>query len=464
MKIPSLNNERHEIIIPSTGEKLLFKPFSISDIQELKNAIKSNEDLTYYKTFIKILRKCFLNKDNIIIENWTSFDIDFVFMKIRSKSFEEKLEILFTCTDDNKTKIPIKINFDEIKVEIKEDDKIINITEDKNGNLIGVKLKYPSIKKLISYGEDKKIDDTIEGAIELIYDNLDYVFLGKEKYTEFSKKDFTEFISETTREQFEKVHNFFLNIPKIRYIDKIINPNTGVENNIILEGLDSFTNLFDINQSKSDVDRFELLKKCSEQTDKEIKSAYNESQKIYEIAKNYGLFIRVWKIKSGWFSSVWGTYYGGIILKDSDKFSFLLTALENDNQMAQHNLKKNEYTDPFSCRNIPEFDKRNSYINFFSPQCLKILIENFKNELDELLELEQQSKYEVSIKNFAKDVANGRRGSSRIDPNSFETVLKRFPNFSEFQEASISKLSEINTISRTVATELKEYIIEYYNK
>ena len=47
-------------------------------LQELKNAIKSNEDLTYYKTFIKILRKCFLNKDNIIIENWTSFDIDFV--------------------------------------------------------------------------------------------------------------------------------------------------------------------------------------------------------------------------------------------------------------------------------------------------------------------------------------------------------------------------------------------------
>ena len=55
-----------------------------------------------------------------------------------------------------------------------------------------------------------------------------------------SQKERNEFIEQMTTEQFQKVSNFFQTMPRLKHIVKVTNPNTGKENEVVLEGMQSF--------------------------------------------------------------------------------------------------------------------------------------------------------------------------------------------------------------------------------
>ena len=49
-----------------------------------------------------------------------------------------------------------------------------------------------------------------------------------------------EFIDNFTTDQFERISTFFNTMPKLRHVINVTNPNTKVESEVILEGLESF--------------------------------------------------------------------------------------------------------------------------------------------------------------------------------------------------------------------------------
>ena len=77
-------------------------------------------------------------------------------------------------------------------------------------------------------------------TFDIINDCLENVFDENEVYDEMSKKELTEFIEQMTTDQFEKVSGFFSTMPKLKHTVKVVNPNTGKENEIVLEGMQSF--------------------------------------------------------------------------------------------------------------------------------------------------------------------------------------------------------------------------------
>ena len=157
-----------------------------------------------------------------------------MFLQIRQKSVGETVEVTVTCEDDGTTKVPVTINLDEIKVVKTEGHtNVIMITDN-----IGMTMKYPTMKQILSYDLTKM--QTMEGTFGIINDCLENIFDNNEIYDEMSKKELTEFVEQMTTEQFQKVTDFFTTMPKLKHIVKVTNPNTGVENEVVLEGMQSF--------------------------------------------------------------------------------------------------------------------------------------------------------------------------------------------------------------------------------
>ena len=130
--------------------------------------------------------------------------------------------------------MPVNINLDEIKVVKTEGHtNVIMITDN-----IGMTMKYPTMKQILSYDLTKM--QTMEGTFGIINDCLENIFDNDEIYDEMSKKELTEFVEQMTTDQFQKVTDFFTTMPKLKHTVKFTNPNTGVENEVTLEGMQSF--------------------------------------------------------------------------------------------------------------------------------------------------------------------------------------------------------------------------------
>ena len=103
---------------------------------------------------------------------------------------------------------------------------------------IGMSMKYPTMKQIMGYDITKL--DSMEGTFGIIQDCLENIFDENNVYDEMSDKELTEFIEQMTTDQFQKVTQFFTTLPKLKHTVKVTNPNTGVENEIVLEGMQSF--------------------------------------------------------------------------------------------------------------------------------------------------------------------------------------------------------------------------------
>jgi hypothetical protein len=163
-----------------------------------------------------------------------TFDLEYMFLMIRAKSVGSDIELKVTCPDDGETVVDHKINLDEIKVQHTEGHtNQVMLTDD-----IGMEMKYPSMEMVRGFALDNV--NVTELSFELIRKSVKTVFDKEQVYDEMSAKDLDAFIEQMNTVQFEKVSNFFETMPKLAHMVKVTNPNTGVESEIKLEGLQSF--------------------------------------------------------------------------------------------------------------------------------------------------------------------------------------------------------------------------------
>ena len=159
-------------------------------------------------------------------------------MNIRGKSVGEQIEVMVTCPDDNKTQVPMSINVDTIKVQ-KDKNHSPDIVLD---DVYTLRMKYPSLTEFIknNFGalEDMNVDDTFE----LIASCIDQVYSEEESWAseECTKKELITFIESLNSSQFKKVEKFFETMPKLSHTVTVTNPNTQVESDIKIEGLQNF--------------------------------------------------------------------------------------------------------------------------------------------------------------------------------------------------------------------------------
>ena len=234
MTLPVLNNPNYEMELPSTGEKIEYRPFLVKEQKILMMAMESKDTSAQAKAVVDIIRNCTFGKIDNKVEGLPTFDIEYMFLQIRQKSVGETVEITVTCPDDGETKVPVTVNLEDINV-VKTEGHTNNVMiTDK----IGMSMKYPTMKQIMGYDMTKL--DSMEGTFGIINDCLENIFDENEVYDEMNGKEVSDFIEQMTTDQFQKVTEFFTNMPKLKHIVKVTNPNTGVENEIALEGMQSF--------------------------------------------------------------------------------------------------------------------------------------------------------------------------------------------------------------------------------
>jgi len=225
----------YELDLPSTGQTIKYRPFLVKEEKILLIAMESEDEKQITNAIKTILKNCVISK--VKIDELALFDIEYLFLNIRGKSVGEEINLRLPCPDDNETYVDVVINIDEIKVS-KSDDHDKNI---KLNDSVGMVMKYPNLDMFIknNFGDgNSEIDDVFEIAstcIEQIYEGEDVY-----EVKNFTKKEVTDFLESLNTEQFLMVQKFFETMPKLKHTVKVHNPNTGVESDVVIEGLANF--------------------------------------------------------------------------------------------------------------------------------------------------------------------------------------------------------------------------------
>ena len=227
MSLPKLNVSVYEAKLPSTNKVVKFRPFLVKEEKILLTAMEDGGQNTIMNAVKDIITNCVQNK--IDVEKLPLFDIEYLFLKLRSKSIGEKTEIKLKCECDESAFTEVEINMDEIEVfKPKGHNRKIMINDE-----VGVMMSYP----VISTGG---VDE--QDGMAITKNCIEMIFTGEETHERdsFSEKELDEFIESMDTKQFSKIKEFFDTMPKLQHTVKYKCVKCGEDKEITLQGLDSF--------------------------------------------------------------------------------------------------------------------------------------------------------------------------------------------------------------------------------
>ena len=235
MALPKLTTPTYELEIPSTDEKIKYRPFLVKEEKILMMAMESKSSADITQAVKDIVMECTFNK--VDISNMPMFDVEYIFLNIRSKSVGEVSKLKILCQDDGKTYADVELDLNEVKVQVGDDHtNKIELTED-----MGLIMKYPTIDSFSETGirdiNPSNMLDVISTCILQIYEKK-----GEKTYDpkDQTKKELTEFIEQLNTKQFKDVQKFFETMPKLKHDITVKNPKTKKENKVTLTGLNDF--------------------------------------------------------------------------------------------------------------------------------------------------------------------------------------------------------------------------------
>tara|TARA_B100000902_G_scaffold18447_1_gene22121 strand:- start:1936 stop:2646 length:711 start_codon:yes stop_codon:yes gene_type:complete len=234
MPLPTLNVPKYKMKLPSDGRTVNFRPFLVKEEKLLLLATETGSQEDIVTAIKNIITEC---TDIHDIDDLPTFDIEYVFLQIRTKSVGEAVEVSVTCPDDSETTVPVKIPLNEIKV--KKDKK--HKKEIKLGDDIILTMSYPSLDTFVTMNFQEE-EPTVDSVFEMAASCVKQIADAEQVYDAMDtpKEEIISFFDQLTSSQFQEVQNFFDTMPKLQHTVKVINPNTKVESSVTLEGLSAF--------------------------------------------------------------------------------------------------------------------------------------------------------------------------------------------------------------------------------
>ena len=236
MPLPQINTPTYELVLPSTGKKIKYRPFLVREEKILIMALESEDMQQISTAIVDTLSQCILTK-GVKVEKLATFDIEYLFLNIRAKSVGETVEVSITCPDDGQTQVQQEIEIDSIK--IKKDRSHKNTI--KLDDTLSMKMKYPSMDQFIASNFDQTYDN-VDTTLGMIIGCIDMIYNEEESWnaSESTDKELSEFIEQLNTKQFKLIEKFFSTMPKLTHTIKVTNPQTKVESEVVLEGLAAF--------------------------------------------------------------------------------------------------------------------------------------------------------------------------------------------------------------------------------
>ena len=234
MALPKSIRPEYSTTIPSTGKRIKYQPFSVKEEKILVLAAESSDPDEITNAITNVLQNCVTVPADFKVEDLALFDVEYLFLKARSKSAGEKIKLSVSDPDDESFSVEHEINIDKISVEkTKEHTDLISISD-----TVSVKMKYPDI----TFFNEGVSTDNITSTTKLIARCISQIVIDEEVYnkSEMAEGESEEWLEGLTTEQFKKISGFFETMPKLSHSFTLHNPNTEKDFTIHLEGLADF--------------------------------------------------------------------------------------------------------------------------------------------------------------------------------------------------------------------------------
>ena len=235
MALPKINTPTYELVVPSTDEKINYRPFLVKEEKVLMMALESKENTQIINAVKEIVRTCTF--ETIDLSSRPMFDMEYIFLQIRSKSVGEVSSIKLLAPDDGKTYCNVDIDLSKVEVEVGEGHTpVVDL-----GDKMGLVMDYPTIDSFDSEAMSEinasNMLDVIASCISQITEkDGEKVYETKDQ----TKKEVIDFIEQMNTKQFQEIQKFFDTMPKLKHEVKFTNPKTKVENKVTLSGLNDF--------------------------------------------------------------------------------------------------------------------------------------------------------------------------------------------------------------------------------
>jgi len=244
MALPKVSTPTYELTIPSSGEKVSYRPFLVKEEKTLLMAMESGDTNSMTKAMQDIISSC--TDGEVKVKDLSPFDLEYFFLQLRGRSVGEILEITiprpvnFTscckeAAEEDVCELSIDIN------DISVDTSKIKSPEIKINDTIGIKMMFPQtdmVQKYATEGEDMKS----ENIFKLVVECIEYIWEGKEIYKakDSTKKELTDFLDSLSSGQFTKIKDFFESMPRVSHDVDWVCPKCEKSKTLTLTGIDSF--------------------------------------------------------------------------------------------------------------------------------------------------------------------------------------------------------------------------------
>ena len=232
MALPKLKTLTYELNLPSTGKAVKYRPFLVKEQKNLMIAQESDDAKIIENAFADIINDCTFGE--IDPYKMPLFDIEYVFLRLRGKSVGEKIKLNVLCPDDEKTRVDVEINLEEVAIQMHGDHtNVVEVTDS-----ISVIMKYPSLSDMDGFDASGRVEslfDMLKRCVHEIHDGDDVY-----ARVDMSEKELNEFIESMSTDQFENLSTFFETLPKLQHAIEVTNPKTKKKGEVLIEGLQNF--------------------------------------------------------------------------------------------------------------------------------------------------------------------------------------------------------------------------------
>lgn len=229
MALPKIKHPTYAITVPSTKQQINIRPFTVQE-EKLLLMAKTSESI---EDIIGAVKQIIKNSiiESVDVDKMSTFDIEYIFLKLRSKSVGEIVELEYKVPETEEI-IKFKINLDDIQVKFNPDHKNkFNIHED-----IGIVMRYPTLNEIRSI---ELSDNQEEAVLEILFKCIDKIYDNETVYNDFTDQELQDFVNSLPIESMQKIREFFETMPAVEH-DVKLKDKKGKTFEVTLKGLNNF--------------------------------------------------------------------------------------------------------------------------------------------------------------------------------------------------------------------------------
>ena len=236
MALPILETPTYELTLPSIDTKVKYRPFLVKEEKILLQALESNENNQIVQALKDIVNSCTFGQ--LDGENMPTFDLEYVFLQIRSKSVGEVAKLKVLCPDTKKDYAEVEVDLSTVDVQVDDEhNNKIMVDEDKK---IGVLMKYPTLATVDPTKDYSK--QNTKALFNIIGEGIYQIFEGDKVHMakDYTREELDKFVESLDSKSFKKIQRFYETMPKLMHEIEVENPKTKVKSKITLSGLSDF--------------------------------------------------------------------------------------------------------------------------------------------------------------------------------------------------------------------------------